>query len=203
MLKIGVTGGIGAGKSLICRIFTVLGVPVYDADYHARRIMAEDPNIQRKLEDAFGPGVITAGGPDRKALAKIVFNDPSALEFVNSLVHPAVFADFMRWMNNQGDSPYIIKEAAILLETGGHRQLDMVILITAPADLRLQRVMQRDGENAENIRKRMQNQWTDEDKIPLAGVVLHNDNTTPLLPVILRLHSELSTGSLPRELSSV
>jgi dephospho-CoA kinase len=198
MLKIGVTGGIGSGKSLVCKIFSILNVPVYNADHEAKRIMAEDLHIRRNLKAAFGPGVITPEGPDRKALSEIIFNDPAALEIVNSLVHPAVFSDFMSWMKKCNDYPYIIKEAAILFETGGHKHLDMVILVTAPEELRLRRVIQRDGETEKSIRQRMANQWTDEKKIPLAGLILNNDNTSPLLPVILKMHSLFSRGELPR-----
>jgi dephospho-CoA kinase len=197
MLKIGLTGGIGSGKSLICSIFSILKVPVYNADNQAKKIMAEDMQLRARLVKEFGPGVIKDGETDRKALAEIVFNDPDALRKINSIVHPAVFQDFMSWVKRHRGSPYIVKEAAILMETGMHKDLDLVILITAPEELRIRRIMQRDGEEESNIRQRMLNQWPDEKKIPLAGMVRCKDNTSPVLPLILELHSELSRGHLP------
>lgn len=197
MLKIGLTGGIGSGKSVISRIFSILGTPVYNADAEAKRLMSRDAGLLLKLRQAFGPEVIGENGPDREALARIIFNDPESLKLVNSLVHPAVAVDFESWLEDHGNAPYIIKEAAIIFETGSDRHLDMVILITAPEELRMRRVMDRDKETGPNVRKRMDNQWPDEKKIPLAGLVLNNDNTSPLLPAILELHYTFSKGKLP------
>ncbi|MFO7922285.1 MAG: dephospho-CoA kinase [Bacteroidales bacterium] len=197
MLKIGVTGGIGAGKSLVCRVFSALGVPVYNSDKEAQRIMDCDRQLQRLLEDAFGKEVIKGGMPDRRALAGKVFGNPGALERLNGIVHPAVRRDFISWAEKQGDVPYIVKEAAILFETGIYAGLDTVLLVTAPRHQRLKRIMERDGESAAGIRKRMQSQWPDERKIPLAGVVIKNDNSRGMLALILKLHNEFSTGCLP------
>jgi dephospho-CoA kinase len=194
MLKIGVTGGIGAGKSLICRVFSVLGVPVYDADSRAGRIMNDDPSMHQRLMAAFGAGIFSEGRPDRKALAGLVFDDPNALQKLNEIVHPAVREDFISWLEGHNHFPYIIKEAAILFETGTYTELDSVILVTAPEELRLRRIMRRDGESEESIRKRMTSQWPDEKKAALAGQVLRNDDTVALIPAILRLHSDLSRG---------
>ncbi len=196
MIKIGVTGGIGAGKSLICRVFSVLGVPVYDADSRARKIMNDDPELHRKLLAAFGTGVFHKDRPDRKALAGLVFNDLDALKQLNEIVHPAVRSDFLSWVKVHNNQPYIIKEAAILFETGTHTELDSVILLTAPEELRLRRIMNRDGESEESVRKRMASQWPDEKKAALAWQVLRNDGTVALIPEILRLHSDLSRGIL-------
>jgi dephospho-CoA kinase len=197
MLKVGLTGGIGSGKSLICSIFSILKVPVYNADNQAKRIMAEDMQLRARLVKEFGPGVIRDGETNRKALAEIVFNDPDALRTINSIVHPAVLQDFMSWVKMHSDSPYIVKEAAILMESAMHKYLDLVILVTAPEELRIERIKQRDGEAESKIRQRMSNQWPDEKKIPMAGMVIRNDNTSPVLPLILELHSELSRGHLP------
>ena len=191
------TGGIGSGKSLLCRIFSILGTPVYNADQRAKNLMAEDRQLHAMLRDIFGPDIIRPEGPDKKALAGIIFNNPAALKKVNEIVHPRVLTDFMNWCGDQQDAPYVVKEAAILFESGMHFYLDTVILVTAPEELRLQRVMNRDGEPEESIRKRMANQWRDEKKIPLAGIILENDNIRPLLPVILRLHSEFNRGEIP------
>ena len=200
MLKIGVTGGIGAGKSVICRVFSVLGAPVYDADSRARGIMADDSSVHQKLLAVFGTGIFSEGRPDRKALAGLVFNDPDALQQLNEIVHPAVKADFVSWLEGHNHTPYIIKEAAILFETGTYAELDSVILVTAPEELRLRRIMLRDGEGEEGIRRRMASQWPDEKKAALAGPVLRNDDSEALVPLILQLHSDLSRGYLPENM---
>lgn len=196
MLKIGVTGGIGAGKSIICRVFSILGVPVYDADMRARWIMDGDLMLHRELKKAFGQGIFIDGKPDRKILAGIVFNDPAALKRLNGIVHPAVRRDFIRWTGQQGESPYIVKEAAILFETGSYKELDTVILVTAPEEIRIKRVSERDGEAEEAVRSRMASQWPDDRKSSLAGIILRNDNSKPLLPVILHLHEKFRSGSI-------
>ena len=194
MLKIGVTGGIGSGKTLICRVFSTLGVPVYNADDRARSIMNEDLRVIRNLAESFGEDILRDGKPDRKALASIVFNDAGALKLINEIVHPAVQDDFITWVKKHNGSPYVIKEAAILFETGMYKELDNVILVTAPVDLRVQRVVERDNDKEENIRKRIENQWPDDKKTAMAAIVLENDNTSPVLPVILRIHSQFSRG---------
>ncbi len=201
MLKIGVTGGIGAGKSVICRVFSVLGVPVYEADSRARGIMIDDPSMHQRLMAAFGTGIFSEGRPDRKALAGLVFTDPDALKKLNEIVHPAVRADFISWLEGHRHAPYIIKEAAILFETGTYTELDSVILVTAPEELRLRRIMLRDGEEEEGIRRRMANQWPDEKKAALSGQVLRNDDSETLVPLILQLHSDLSRGYLPENMT--
>ncbi len=197
MLKIGVTGGIGSGKSTVCKVFSILGAPVYNSDLAARRIMDENMHVRHKLNEAFGPAVFRGDVLDRKALADIVFNDPDLLNQLNEIVHPAVRADFMLWLGKHGHVPYIIKEAAIMFEAGMHRGLDTVILVTAPEKLRLHRIMLRDGESEESVRQRMASQWPDSKKYPLAGMVINNDNREAVLPVILKLHSQFLRGCLP------
>lgn len=196
MLKIGVTGGIGSGKSLICRVFSTLGVPVYNADTEAKRLMDEDKKLAKELMDSFGPGIFRDGHLERKVLAGIVFNDPDALKLLNSIVHPAVRKDFMSWIERHNNAPYVVKEAAILFETGMYAGLDTVILVTAPEDLRLRRVMRREGENEESIKRRMASQWPEAKKAELAGMVIRNDNTQLILPVILKMHYQFSRGDL-------
>lgn len=200
MLKVGVTGGIGSGKTLICRVFATLGVPVYNADSEAGRIMNEDEKVMDEIRKAFGKGVFTEGKPDRIALAGIVFADGKALMRLNSIIHPAVQEDFTAWLERHTGEPYIIKEAAILFESGTYRSLDTVILVTAPEGLRLQRVMDRDRTGEEEVRQRMSRQWPDGKKAALAGMVINNDNKQPVLPLILQLHSELSRGYMREEL---
>jgi dephospho-CoA kinase len=197
MLKIGVTGGIGAGKSVVCKVFSLLGIPVYDADSMAKTVMDTNKTLQKMLQSVFGTDIISDGIPDRKALARIVFDDQEALDKLNAIVHPEVHRNFLSWLEKHRHHPYIIKEAAIMFESGAHAMLDFVILITAPEELRMRRIMSRDGGTEESIRKRMERQWPDEKKIPLAEMVIRNDNTRMLVPAILKLHSDFSCGSIP------
>ena len=202
MLKIGVTGGIGAGKSIICRVFHILGVPVYNADERARALMEENQEVKQNLLKAFGNEVFRDGRPDRKALASLVFGNMDALNEINRIIHPAVRSDFFSWLGEHKNEPYVIKEAAILFETGSWREMDGNILVTAPVEIRTGRIMKRDGVTREEVLRRMENQWTDEKKIPLAGVVIKNDDSGPVLPVLLGLHAELSRGELPAAFGS-
>ncbi len=197
MLKIGVTGGIGAGKSVICRVFQTLGVPVYNADTRAQLIMDEDEGVRHLLLRAFGKGVFKGGRPDRKALASLVFGNNRALETINGIVHPAVRSDFVTWLEKNSGTSYIVKEAAILFETGAWKELDGTILVTAPVHVRTERIIKRDGITPGEVRRRMESQWPDERKKPLAGMVIVNDDIKPVLPVVLELHYELSRGILP------
>ncbi len=197
MLKIGVTGGIGAGKSTICRVFEILGVPVYNADARARALMDQDEGVRQLLFEAFGQSVFKGSKPDRKAMASLVFNNRDALETINGIVHPAVRSDFLAWLEKNTMAPYIVKEAAILFETGMWKELDGTVLVVAPAGIRAERIMQRDGMSAEEVRKRMENQWPDERKKNLAGIVIENNDRKPVLPVLLELHEKLSRGILP------
>ncbi len=191
MLSVGVTGGIGSGKSVICMIFRHLGVPVYDADARAKELMGTDPGLQEKLRTTFGEEVLPGGQLDRQKLAVIVFNDEEQLQQLNAIVHPAVREDFGQWAEQQ-QAPYLIEEAAILIETGGHEHLDRLILVTAPEALRIQRVRERDGISQEAVRQRMQRQWPDEKKLPYADEVIRNDEQTPVLPEVLRIHEQWS-----------
>jgi dephospho-CoA kinase len=199
MLKVGITGGIGSGKTIVSRVFSVLGVPVYNADLSARNIMNADKNVQKKLAGSFGENVLKDGIPDRQALAQIVFNDPDALRRINEIIHPAVKTDFISWLERHSHVPYIVKEAAILFESGAWAELDTVILVTAPEEIRISRIMKRDGESVANIKSRMANQWPDETKALKAGFIIENDNTSAILPVILDMHSEFSKGYVPGE----
>ncbi|TVR71217.1 MAG: dephospho-CoA kinase [Marinilabiliales bacterium] len=199
MLKIGVTGGIGSGKSTVCRVFEILGVPVYNADDRARNILSCDEEVRRSLLEAFGENFFTGGKPDRGKLASLVFENSGALDTLNSIVHPAVHNDFTAWLEDHYGGPYIIKEAAILFETGTWRELDWIILVAAPEQMRMERILKRGGITRDEVEKRMENQWPDEKKIPLAGTVIRNDESEPVLPVLLSLHDMLSRGILPAE----
>ncbi|MFZ1369619.1 MAG: dephospho-CoA kinase [Ferruginibacter sp.] len=190
MLKIGLTGGIGSGKSTVAKVFEVLGIPVYYADDAAKKLMNEDAALKQKIKLQFGESVYANEHLNKKALADIVFNDPEKLALLNALVHPATLKDAESWMQSQS-SPYIIKEAALIFESGAHQNLDYVIGITAPAPLRIQRTMQRDGITREAVVARMDKQMDDTIKMKLCDFVITNDEQEMLLPQVLALHDKL------------
>ncbi|MGB5007970.1 MAG: dephospho-CoA kinase [Ferruginibacter sp.] len=190
MLKIGLTGGIGSGKSTVAKVFEVLGIPVYYADDAAKKLMNEDAALKQKIKLQFGESVYASEHLNKKALADIVFNDPEKLALLNALVHPATLKDVESWMQSQS-SPYIIKEAALIFESGAHQNLDYVIGITAPAPLRIQRTMQRDGITREAVVARMDKQMDDTIKMKLCDFVITNDEQEMLLPQLLALHDKL------------
>ena len=186
-IKVGVTGGIGSGKSLVCRIFNTLGIPVFDADSEAKQLMATDAGLIAAIRTEFGDQAYNADGSVNRAyLASQVFNDPQRLELLNSLVHPVAIRAGEEWAERQ-DAPYTVKEAALLFESGSYRLNDYTVLVTAPVAVRIERVVQRDGTTAEQVRARMERQWPDEEKIRLADFVIVNDNRQPLLPQVLNL----------------
>lgn len=190
MLKVGVTGGIGSGKSTVCRMFSILGIPVFSSDEVGKRLLAEDPQLRAALISTFGEAVIVEGVLDRKALGKRVFNDPDALQRLNAIVHPAVRQAFARWAEEQ-QAPYVINEAAILVETGSYRQLDHLIVVDAPEALRIGWVMQRDGVTEEQVRARMRNQTDDRTRNAAADSVILNDGNALLIPQVLAVHEAL------------
>lgn len=182
MLRIGLTGGIGSGKSTVAKIFESFDIPVYYADDRAKFLMHHDVDLKNGLLETFGHEVWNDEGLNRALLAEIVFNDDEQLRKLNSLVHPAVGRDYRAWCETtQGEAPYSIKEAAILFETGGDREMDRVILVTAPEDVRIERVMKRDEVSEESVRSRMAKQWKDEEKIPLADHIIDNSGDESLI----------------------
>lgn len=191
MYTVGLTGGIGSGKSLVARIFTHLGIPVFNADSESKKILDDDPYIRQKLTDWFGPEIYQDNKVDRPKLAGIIFTSPAMLSKVNGLVHPRVLERFKNWCIENQDKPYVIHEAAILIESGFFKQMDATILVTAPESIRMARVRARDKDTEESVRQRMQNQWTDEQKSPFAGYTIQNDERTALLPAILEIHNKL------------
>ena len=190
MLRIGLTGGIGSGKSTVAKVFEVLGVPVYYADDAAKRMMNEDEELKEKIKQEFGESVYSDGKLNRKLLAGIVFNAPEKLNQLNALTHPATIADAERWMQSQ-TTPYCIKEAALIFESGAQEFLDYVIGVTAPAPLRIQRTMLRDGITREEVMARMDKQMDESIKMRLCDFVLINDEQQLLLPQVLELHEKL------------
>lgn len=190
MLKIGLTGGIGSGKSTVARVFQELGIPVYNADSAAKRLMQEDASLRAAIQQHFGAAVYEDGILNRKVLAAAVFGNKEKLELLNSLVHPATIADAQRWFTQQ-TAPYVVKEAALLFESGSVEELDYVIGVTAPVALRTKRVMERDGVTAAEVQQRMRNQVEDTIKMRLCDFVLFNNDRQLLLPQILRVHEQL------------
>ena len=170
---IGLTGGIGSGKSTIAKYFKSKGIPVYIADTEAKKIMDTDLIIG-KIVDAFGMDVLEDGKISRAKLSSLVFNHQEKLAKLNSIIHPAVKSHFENWLKKHCESVFVIKEAAILFESGSYKDCDKIILVTAPQDIRIKRVMNRDGISKEDVEARIRNQWTDEQKIPLCDFIIQN-----------------------------
>lgn len=170
---IGLTGGIGSGKTMVAKYIESLGIPVYIADEEARNIMNTD-EVVHAVSNTFGKEVINNGIINREKLAQLVFNNPEMLQKLNNIVHPEVKKHFDTWVEKHKNSPYVVKEAAILFESGSDKYCDAVITITSPLETRLQRVMERDKTDRESVLKRIQNQWTDEQRIAKSDYVIHN-----------------------------
>lgn len=188
---VGITGGIGSGKSTVCKVFEMLGVPVYYADEESR-LLLNDPDILKKISEIFGPEVITSGKADRKKISSIVFNDKAKLASLNSIVHPAVIAHFDNWCKTHSEFSYVIKEAAILFESETYKNVQKIITVTAPVDVRIERVMKRDNVTEEEVRRRMSHQISDEEKIKRSDYVLVNDEESLLIPQIIKLHQGIN-----------
>lgn len=190
MLKVGLTGGIGSGKTIVAEIFKVLGIPVFNADSEAKNIMETNEQLKLDLINEFGNETYENGRLNRPFLAKIVFNDRYKLEKLNALVHPVTIAAADTWMHKQ-TTPYVVKEAALLFEAGSAVHLDYIVGVFAPMHIRLQRVMERDKLSVEEVKARMSRQIQDEIKMKLCDFTLNNDEQSLLLPQVLRLHEKL------------
>ena len=189
MLKIGLTGGIGSGKSTVARIFEVLGIPVYYADEAARRIMNTDRQLQAELIRYFGKDTYRDGQLNRAYLASIVFADPAKLDLLNSITHPVTIRDANQWILRQ-TSPYIVKEAALMFESDGYKYLDYIIGVSAPEERRILRVMKRDGVSRDEVLQRLNRQMKEEEKMKRCDAIVVNDEQQLLLPQVLRLHRQ-------------
>jgi dephospho-CoA kinase len=199
MLKVGLTGGIGSGKTTVAAIFGTLGIPVSYADAEARRLMNEDPELRAAIITHFGPEVYAGGKLNRKGLALKVFDDPQKLELLNSLVHPVTIREGERWMQTLAvDHPYAIREAALIFETRVAGNLDFIIGVFAPTDMRIHRAMQRDHTTREDILRRMGNQIDEELKMALCDAVIRNDEEHAVIPQVLALHRQLLISPKPR-----
>jgi len=192
MIKAGVTGGIGSGKSIVCRVFETMGIPVYYADLHSRRLVDSEPELRKKLIGLFGQEIYNGNILNRPRFAAEIFADPQRLEAANSIIHPWVRKDFDRWVRAYPDKKYVIEEAAILFESGGNTQVDKCITVLAPVEVRMKRILKRPGMTPDRIREIMANQWPDEKKAALADFVIVNDEKTLIIPQILFIHDQLT-----------
>jgi dephospho-CoA kinase len=192
MQHLGITGGIGSGKTTVCKIFETLGIPVYYADERAKYLMSHDPTLMAGIIELFGqeaflePQVL-----NRAHIAQIAFNDKEKLNQLNALVHPAVAQDGLNWQAAQQNVPYTLKEAALLFESGSYRTLDKIIVVAAPLELRIQRVMARDGAKREEVEARISKQMPEAEKVSLADFVVNNDGIHALIPQVMAIHAKL------------
>jgi dephospho-CoA kinase len=189
-MKLCVTGGIGSGKTSVCRVFNTLGIPVFSADAEAKRIMDNDEGMISGINSIAGKDLYINGTLDRKELAELIFNDHALLEKVNLLVHPVVFDNFIAWEKEQ-NAPYVIIEAAIIFESRGAKLVDRIISVIAPVEERISRIMQRNDLSREKVIERMRNQVDDDTRIRLSDWVINNSENDMIIPAVLKIHEEI------------
>ncbi len=196
-LQVGITGGIGAGKSLVCRIFHCLGIPVYDADGHAKELMTTDVILVTNIKKEFGElSYNTDGSLNREYLSSTVFCENEKLKKLNELVHPRVGEHYRRWVERNRNCQYLVKEAALLFETGSDKLLDRVVVVHAPEVLRIQRVLARDPQRSEDqVRAIINNQMSEEEKMERADFIIRNDEKALVIPQVVKLHNEFLSSS--------
>lgn len=192
MLKVGITGGIGSGKTTICKIFESLNIPIYYADDRAKNLMVNDRKLVEGIKDLFGENAYLENGSlNRERIGSIVFSDKEMLAKLNALVHPAVRLDGENWFQEQAGKPYALKEAALHFESGGYKLMDKMITVFAPEVMRIERVMQRDNTTAEAVKARIDKQLPDSNKVELADFVIYNDGTQSLIKQVMNVHQAL------------
>jgi dephospho-CoA kinase len=191
MLKVGLTGGIGSGKSLVSEVFKRIGIPVFNADQESKSIVNTDEEVIRSLKEEFGNSIYNHDGIDRKKLAAIIFNNQDALLKVNQIIHPKVRAYFFEWTKSFENKPYVIEEAAILFESKANIEMDFTINVHADELVRVKRVIERDKVSKGIVESRISNQLTNEERITLADFTIHNNGDEMILPQILKIHSEI------------
>ncbi len=189
-MKLGVTGGIGSGKTSVCRVFNVLGIPVFSADTQAREIMNNDKSLTQRINSIAGMDLYSNGTLDRMKLADLIFNDYAILAKINSLVHPLVFELFKKWEMQQ-DSPYVIMEAAILFESGASKLVDKIVTVVAPIEERVDRVVRRNNLTRNQVLERIRNQIDDEARIKQSDYVIRNSENDMIIPAILEIHKDI------------
>ncbi|WP_242157658.1 dephospho-CoA kinase [Aestuariivivens sediminis] len=192
MIIVGLTGGIGSGKTTVANVFKALGVPIYIADEEAKRLMNTSKVIKRKLIALFGEEAYLDGKLNKSFLAKVIYNDRSHLEQMNAIVHPKVARHFKKWVLKQQNSPYVIKEVAILFENDGHKACDYVITVTAPKELKIKRLLNREENSIKRIEAIMRNQWDDNERVPLSDFVIENIDLENTKEQVLKIHKEIT-----------
>lgn len=190
MIIVGLTGGIGSGKTTVAKQFKTLGIPVYIADVEAKNLMRKSKIIKRKLIHLFGEKAYINDILNKQFVADIIFNDKAYLQKMNDIIHPRVAKHFKKWMSKQ-EAPYIIKEVAILFENGGHKAYDYIVTVTAPKDLRVKRVLMRDDTTKEKIQAIMKNQWTDKEKIKYSHYVIDNVDLEMTKNQVIEIHKDI------------
>lgn len=195
MLKVGLTGNIGSGKTVVASVFSSLGIPVFHADIEAKK-QYDDEDVRTTILRKFGSRVFSSSGEIlRPALAEIVFNDPVLLNQLNKIIHPGVYRDYLEWSRKRWGFAYTLYEAAILFESGHYRDMDKVICVTAPEELRIRRVMERDHLTQKDVERRMANQWKEEKKAAMADYVIRNNETEMVIRQVMEIHNQLVQSS--------
>jgi len=193
-IQVGITGGIGSGKSLICKIFGCLGIPLYDADSRAKMLMTTDRILVDQIQKEFGNLSYHTNGTLNKEHLRKAFANPTELKKLNAIVHPRVAHDYKTWVDQQKESRYVVKEAALLIESGSAKDLDYLIVVFAPKPLRVQRVLKRDPHrNLQEVESIINNQMSEEEKMAKADDVIVNDETQLVIPQVLKLHERLNS----------
>lgn len=185
----GITGGIGSGKSMVCGLFSILGVPIFNADAEAKKLYHTDATLAEWVKQQFGPEVYEQNRFQPKVLASKVFGNPEALVALNAQVHPRIRQKAAEWRTGQV-APYTLTEAALMMESGSYLDYDAIVLVEAPLEIRLKRITQRDGVSEEQALQRLQAQWTDEQRRPLANYIITNDEHQALMPQVMQLHAQ-------------
>jgi dephospho-CoA kinase len=202
MIVVGITGGIGSGKTVVCKIFSNLGIPVYDADTAAKDLYDIHPDLAAKIRTDISEDAVDKNGKvNRKILSEIIFNDTVKLQLLNKMVHPLVKSDFDAWKKKQAGHPYVIKEAAILFESGTDKGCDKIITVVAPAELRIGRIRERDRRSKQEIEQIMIRQMNDEEKMSKSDYVIVNDEKQMVLPQVLKIHNELQLIAEPAKIN--
>ncbi len=188
VLKIGITGGIGSGKTLISRIFSILGIPVYDADSRAKWISNFHPDVKKEIIELFGESAYIDNKFNSRHIVSMILNDKTKTEKLNNIVHPRVGEDFMEWTSQHNNAPYLLKEAALLFESDSYKTLDKIIVVTAPLEIRIKRILIRDPQRTETeIHGIMDKQMPEEEKIKRADFLIHNDDRQMVIPQVIAL----------------
>lgn len=187
---VGLTGGIGSGKSTVARLFTRLGIAVFEADSVSRQLIDTDQELQQQLQQLLGNDLLQDGKVNKPYMASLIFSNENLLRKVNSLIHPAVGRAFKKWKPQQ-QSPYVLREAAILFESGTYHDCDHIIVVSAPLDMRIERVMKRNKMTREEVMERVNRQWPEEQKLRLADSIIYNDHSQSVIKQVLRIHEDL------------